>query len=86
MNLKIDKAGRVILPKPVRDRHGIKAGADLEFEETPDGVILKNINQRPALVKMGNFLVYTGEVPRDFDIVKAIADERETRIRKLAWL
>lgn len=36
--LKIDKAGRVILPKPVRDRLGLHAGSDLEIQETPKAV------------------------------------------------
>ena len=41
MTLKIDRAGRVILPKPVRDRLGLRAGSDLEIQETPEGVVLK---------------------------------------------
>jgi AbrB family looped-hinge helix DNA binding protein len=31
MTLKIDKAGRVILPKPVRDRLGLHESSDLEI-------------------------------------------------------
>jgi len=37
MTLKIDRAGRVILPKPVRDRLGLHAGSDLEILETKEG-------------------------------------------------
>ncbi len=37
MTLKADKAGRVILPKPVRDRLGLAAGSDLEMIETVEG-------------------------------------------------
>ena len=33
MTLKIDKAGRVVPPKPVRDRLRLRAGSDLEIEE-----------------------------------------------------
>jgi hypothetical protein len=32
MTLKMDKAGRVILPKPVRDRLGLHEGSDLESD------------------------------------------------------
>jgi AbrB family looped-hinge helix DNA binding protein len=84
MTLKIDKAGRVILPKPVRDRLGLHAGSDLEIQETPDGVVLRPADRRPSLVKKGSFWVHTGELPPGYDILKAIDDDREERTRK-AW-
>jgi AbrB family looped-hinge helix DNA binding protein len=84
MTLKIDKAGRVILPKPVRDRFGLHAGSDLEIRETPEGIVLRPVHQRPSLIKKGVFWVYTGEIPPGYDILKAIDEDREERMRK-AW-
>src|ERR1700730_8054049 len=84
MTLKMDKAGRVILPKPVRDRLGLHAGSDLEIQETPEGVVLTPADRRPSLVKEGRFLVHTGEIPAGYDILKAIDEDREERMRK-AW-
>jgi AbrB family looped-hinge helix DNA binding protein len=84
MTLKIDKAGRVILPKPVRDRLGLHAGSDLEIQETPDGVVLRLADRRPSMVKKGSFWVHTGELPPGYDILKAIDEDREERMRK-AW-
>jgi AbrB family looped-hinge helix DNA binding protein len=84
MTLKIDKAGRVILPKPVRDRLGLHAGSDLEIQETPDGVVLRPADRRPSIVKKGSFWVHTGELPPGYDILKAIDEDREERMRK-AW-
>ena len=84
MTLKIDKAGRVILPKPVRDRLGLRAGSDLEMEETAGGIVLRPAERRASLVKKGSFLVHTGEVPAGYGILKAIDEDREERIRK-AW-
>ena len=84
MTLKIDKAGRVILPKPIRDRFGLRAGSDLEVKETPEGVLLKPADRRPSLIKKGNFWVHTGELPAGYDILKAIDDDRDERMRK-AW-
>jgi AbrB family looped-hinge helix DNA binding protein len=84
MTLKIDKAGRVILPKPVRDRLGLHAGSDLEIEETPDGVVLRPADRRPSMVKKGSFWVHTGELPPGYDMLKAIDDDREERTHK-AW-
>lgn len=85
MSLQIDKAGRIILPKPVRDRLGLKPGAELEMEETQGGVLLKPREQTPALAKKDGFLVYTGELPSGFDLRRAMDDEREERIRKV-WV
>ena len=86
MTLRMDKAGRVILPKPVRDRLGLHEGSDLDIEETPDGVLLKPTEQRPSMVKKQGLWVHTGKVPPGFDIVRAIRDDREERIRKQAGL
>ena len=84
MRLKIDRAGRIVLPKPVRDRLGVRAGNDLEVEETVAGLVLKPVERRPSLVRVGRFLVHTGKLPHGSDILKAIAEDREERIRKLA--
>ena len=84
MTLKIDKAGRVILPKPVRDRLGLHAGSDLEIHETPDGVVLRPAGREPSLVKKGRFWVHTGELPAGYEILRAIDEDREERMRT-AW-
>jgi AbrB family looped-hinge helix DNA binding protein len=86
MTLRIDKAGRVILPKPVRDRLGLHAGSDLEMQETSDGVILKAVENRPAMTKRDGLWVHGGGLPPGFDAVQAIREDREDRIRKLADL
>jgi AbrB family looped-hinge helix DNA binding protein len=82
MTVRIDKAGRVILPKPLRDRLGLHAGSDLEMEETQDGVVLKLVGRKPSLIGKGSFLVHTGEIPRGYDILKAIDEDRDKRMRK----
>jgi AbrB family looped-hinge helix DNA binding protein len=86
MTLKIDKAGRVILPKPVRDRLGLREGSDLEITETPEGLVLKPAERRPSMIKKQGLWVHTGRLPAGFDAVQAIRDDREERIRKLAGL
>jgi AbrB family looped-hinge helix DNA binding protein len=56
MTLKIDRAGRVVLPKPVRDRYSLKAGKTLEIQETAEGVLLKPVQQRASLVTRDGLL------------------------------
>ena len=84
MTLKIDKAGRVILPKPIRDRLGMLPGGQIEIEETQGGLLLTAPSQKPALVKMGSFLVHTGAIPPGYDILNALNDDRNERARK-SW-
>jgi AbrB family looped-hinge helix DNA binding protein len=86
MTVRIDKAGRVVLPKPLRDRLGLHEGSDLEIQEIPEGVILKPAGRQPTMVKKQGLWVHTGSIPHGFDIVKAIRDDREERIRQLAGL
>ena len=84
MTLKIDKAGRIVLPKPIRDRLGLHEGADIEIQETPEGVMLKPTEREPSMIKKQGLWVHTGKLPHGFDIVQAIRDDREDRIRKVA--
>jgi AbrB family looped-hinge helix DNA binding protein len=84
MTLKIDRAGRVVLPKPVRDRLGLKAGTDLEMQETAEGVILRPVQHRPSLIMRDGLLVHRGKLPKGFDWNRMIDEDREDRMRKLA--
>jgi bifunctional DNA-binding transcriptional regulator/antitoxin component of YhaV-PrlF toxin-antitoxin module len=70
----------------VRDRLGLRAGIDLEIQDTADGVVLRPAGRRPSLVKKGHFWVCTGELPPGYDILKAIDEDREERIRKARGL
>lgn len=83
MILKIDKAGRVVLPKPVRDRLGLHEGSDLELEETSEGVMLKPMEACPSMVKKQGLWVHTGDVPPRFDVIRAVRNDREDRIRRV---
>ena len=44
----------------------------------------KPIHLRSSLIRKGRFLVHTGELPAGYNVLKAIEDEREQRLRKLA--
>ena len=86
MTLKMDKAGRVILPKPVRDRLGLRAGSELEILETVDGLVPTPAGQQPSMIKKEGLWVHTGKILPGFDILQAIRNDREERIHKLAGL
>ena len=74
----------MILPKTIRVRLGLHAGSELDMEETAEGVLLKPGDRRPSLVRKGRFVVYSGELPAGYDILKAIEQDRDDRNRK-SW-
>jgi AbrB family looped-hinge helix DNA binding protein len=86
MTLRIDQAGRIVLPKPLRDRLGLRAGSSLEVRESSDGIVLKVAGQHASMVKKKGLWVHTGKLPAGYDLTKAVQDDREDRIRRLAGL
>ena len=81
MTLRIDHSGRIVLPKPLRDRFGLQDGADLEISESENGILLTPVRQRPSLVREGVFLIHEG-VPAT-GMSHAIAEDREARMKHL---
>jgi AbrB family looped-hinge helix DNA binding protein len=49
--LTVDKAGRVVLPKPVRDELQLNAGDSLELEVSEDQIVLRPARHRVGLRK-----------------------------------
>ena len=81
MTIKIDKAGRIVLPKPVRERFHLREGSELVLEERPDGLTLKPVAQRPSMVQEKGIWVHLGKVPRGFDWGNAVESIRDERIK-----
>jgi len=81
MTVKIDRAGRIVLPKPVRERFHLREGSELEIEERSDGLTLRPVEQQPSMVRKNGIWVHLGKVPRDFDWDAAVDAIREERIK-----
>jgi len=86
MNVKIDKAGRIVLPKPVRERFRLRAGTSLELEEHPEGLVLRPVGRRPSLVQQQGVWVHLGKAPQGFDWNRVLDDARDERIKDVAGL
>jgi AbrB family looped-hinge helix DNA binding protein len=60
--LTLDKAGRVVLPKPVRDEMQLRAGDSLELESSEDRIVLRPRRGGVGLHrKQGIWVFSTGE-------------------------
>ena len=87
MKTTIDRAGRVVIPKALRDRAGFKPGMEIELRYN-DGII--EIDSPPPegeIVKEGSFWVWKsapGTLPiTQEEINQAIEDVRAERERDI---
>ena len=83
MEIRIDKAGRIVVPKPLRERLGFKPDAELEAIEQPEGVLLKRVQQRPSMVKVDGLWVHQGSAEPGANWERILEDIREERIESL---
>lgn len=86
MNLRIDKAGRIVLPKNIRDRLRLRAGSSLEIEEGPDGIVLRPIGKRPSMIQKDGAWVHLGKLPNGYDWGRIIDDDRDERLKDIVGL
>jgi AbrB family looped-hinge helix DNA binding protein len=82
MKITIDAAGRLVVPKPLRDRLHLVPGSELEIEPTSDGVIIRPADRGPALVSREGVLVHHGPRTAELDIAAFVRQERELRARQ----
>jgi AbrB family looped-hinge helix DNA binding protein len=84
MQVSIDKAGRIVVPKPIRDRLGLRPDTALEIVESPEGILLKSPSPESVWRHDENgHLVYTGGAPAGIHWNTLVDDMREERIRKI---
>ena len=84
MGITIDKAGRLVLPKPIRDRFNLVEGTRLEVEMEADGVRLRVPSDGGALRRKQGILVHHGSSVVQLDVAKFICGERESRALQMA--
>jgi AbrB family looped-hinge helix DNA binding protein len=82
--LTIDKAGRIVLPKPVRDALQIGPGDSLELESSEDHIILRPAKGRARMYKKQGVWVLHGDTPLPAsaveDTIRKVRRERERAI------
>jgi AbrB family looped-hinge helix DNA binding protein len=60
--LTIDRAGRLVLPKPVRDELQLSAGDSLELESSGDEIVLRPVRGAATMrKKQGVWVMRTGK-------------------------
>ena len=82
MDTTIDRFGRVVIPKRVRESLGLEAGESLVIEERSEGILLRPAREGVPLKHKGRVLVFTGQATGEPG--NLLRSAREERLQKLA--
>lgn len=81
--IQIDKAGRLVLPKPLREQFNLVPGDKLRVSVEGNGFRLEPTESGGKLVKEGSVLVFAGafaEAVTTEKVTKLLEGEREERL------
>ena len=81
METTLDKFGRVVIPKEIRDDLALKPGEVLQVEKSDHEVILKLLREEPALQMKEGVLVFSGVATGN--LKDAVRIHREEHLKKL---
>jgi AbrB family looped-hinge helix DNA binding protein len=82
--ITVDNAGRIVLPKPVRDKLQLQAGDSLELEVSGQEITLRPVRSKMRLVREDGMWVFSSDEPLPDnlveDTIEAVRREREEHI------
>jgi len=82
METTLDRFGRIIIPKDVRNDMGLEAGAVLQIEKKGEKILLQPVHGEPKITEKKGILVFTGTAVGD--VGTALREYRKPRLKKLA--
>ena len=81
--LTLDKAGRVVIPKRVRDRLHMSAGDSFSLESADDKIVLKPVREESRMFKKdGIWVIQTGKritLEETNALIETMREERDLR-------
>jgi AbrB family looped-hinge helix DNA binding protein len=83
MKLRIDKSGRILIPKILRQRLGFKPGTELELLHHPDGLLLRAVAQHPAMIRFDGLWVHCGIPEPGANWNRVVQEVRDERIESI---
>jgi len=82
METTIDRFGRIVIPKDVRDDMGLEAGAVLQIEKEGEKIVLQPVQGEPQVIEKKGILVFTGTAVGD--VGAALHEHRKRRLKKIS--
>ena len=83
MIVTIDRAGRIVVPKSLRERFNLLAGTELEIKASGESLQLRKVGTEPSLVREKGILVHHGGACASLDVAAFIRAERDSRSRRM---
>ena len=83
MQITIDKAGRIVLPKKLRESFNLFPGASLEVDSDGEEIRLRTVSKEPSLIEKNGFLVHHGTEQVTLDVAEFINRERDSQAQRL---
>ena len=80
MKTTLDKFGRVVIPKRVREDLGLQPGAVLRIKQDEQKIFMEPVNEEPQMVLKKGVLVFQGTAMGDIE--GAIKDHRQKLLSK----
>jgi len=80
METTLDKFGRVVIPKRLREDLGLQPGAVLQINQEDQKIFMEPVYEEPLMVVKKGVLVFQGTATGDIE--GAIKDHRQKRLRK----
>jgi AbrB family looped-hinge helix DNA binding protein len=82
METTLDRFGRIVIPKDVRDDMGLEAGAILQIEKKGEKIVLQPVQDEPQVMEKKGILVFTGTAVGD--VGAALHEHRKSRLKKMS--
>ncbi|MCX7430294.1 MAG: AbrB/MazE/SpoVT family DNA-binding domain-containing protein [Planctomycetia bacterium] len=79
MKTTIDGAGRIVVPKAVRDQLHLTPGSELEIDVLDDSVVIRHREAREPLVDRQGILIHHGPNQANIDVVAFLRTQRNAR-------
>lgn len=76
--------GRIVVPKPLRDRLGLVSGSEMEIVEFSDGFSLRVLSRGPSMVKLDGLWVHQGTAEAGANWDRALEGSREERAKAVS--
>ncbi|MBW1999626.1 MAG: AbrB/MazE/SpoVT family DNA-binding domain-containing protein [Deltaproteobacteria bacterium] len=67
METTLDRFGRVVIPKRVRDDLGLQAGAVLQIKQEGHKILMEPVHEGPPIVVKKGVLVFQGTATGDIE-------------------
>ncbi len=81
METTLDKFGRIVIPKEIRDDFNLRPGSQIRIEESDQAIILKPLAGESSLHWKDGVLVFSG--PPRVELDRALEKHREARIKSI---